>query len=125
MKKYMTNEKAGISYTLIGDYYFPNLVLPGTDDSPIGRFGRQWLQHLKEYRNILYTQLLTQGKLNRHLHEIDDQAQELYDRLVRQYAAAQGVNESLKGENQIDWVGHMNNIRSATEEVVRAEIIYL
>lgn len=124
MKKHRTDAKTEISYTLIGDYYIPNLIPQATEDFPIGRFGRERARYLREHRKVLYTQLLTQGKLNRYLHETDMQAEELYSGLLVQYAKAQGVTEQLKAENQMEWVGGMNNIASAVTEVVRAEVIY-
>lgn len=123
MEKQITNEKTGISYTLIGDYYIPDLRLPGTAHE-IGRFGRAHLKYLKEYKRMLYTELLTSGRLNEYLRNVDLQAQEMFDRLVKEYAERQGVTERLKADDQMEWVGRMNNIRAAAEEFVLSEIIY-
>lgn len=123
MEKHMTNKRTGISYTLIGDYYFPDLILLETTDYTIGRFGRERLQYLKGHQKALYTQLLLHGELNTHLHEIDVQAQEMYDLLVRQYAAVQGIDEAFKATNQMEWVGRMNNIRNAVMEIINADLL--
>jgi len=123
MEKHITNEKTGISYTLKGDYYIPDLRLPGTAHE-IGRFGRIHLKYLKEHKRLVHLELLTSGRLSAYLHDIDTQAQEMFDRLVKEYAERQGITERLKAENQMEWVGRMNNIRAAAEEFVLSEIIY-
>lgn len=122
MEKHIINEKTGINYTLVGDYYIPNLTLP-EEKHEIGRFGRQHLRYLKEQRRTVYIELLTSGRLNTHLHDIDTQAQEMFDRLMKEYAERQGVTERLKAENQMEWVGRMNNIHACVGEVVQGEII--
>ena len=125
MEKHITNEKTGIQYTLVGDYYLPNLALPPQRENyAIGRFGRMRLRYLKDHRRVLYTNLLTSGKLAEHLREIDMAASEQHDTIIRQMAQAQGVDERLKAENQMLWVGKMNNIRACAEEVVVREVVY-
>jgi len=124
MDNYITDEKTGIDYNLHGDYYLPNLELPETEDIPIGIFGRQRLDYLKNHRRVLYVNLLTSGKLYEHLREIDTAAFELWDNLIRQMAETQGVTEGLKAENQMEWVGRMNNIRACAHEIVCEELVY-
>lgn len=117
-------EQMGGSYVRQGDYLIPCLTLPAEKEQPIGVYGQRHLRYLKQYRRITYTNLLTSGKLNAYLAEIDGQAKELFFRLVKEYADRQGVTERLKADNPLEWVRKMNNIRSAVEEVVNAELIY-
>ena len=125
MEKTIINEETGIQYTLVGDYYLPNLALPPQrEEYTIGRFGRMRLRYLKEHRRVLYTKLLTSGTLNSHLHEVEEAAHNRLDILVRQMTATQGVTERLKAEDQMAWVGRMNNIRACAEEVVVREMVY-
>ena len=124
MEKYIYNEQNGLWYELQGDYYIPCLVLDEEDAQPIGMWGRKHLRYIKEQRPVLYTTLLLSGKLNSHLAEIDNQATEMFDRLVKQQAEKEGVTEQLKAQNQMAWVGAMNNIRHAVEEIVLSELIY-
>ena len=124
MKKHIVNEATGISYTLVGDYYIPDLKLPETENKPIGIWGRKRLAYLKEHKKFLFNQLVLSWKLNSHLAEINEQATELLDRLTEQIANAEGVTEKLKEENQMLWVARMNNIRNRAEEIVNAELIY-
>lgn len=116
--------KNGLSYTLVGDYYLPDLALPEEQHYDIGRFGLMRRNYLKNHRKILFTNLLTSGKLNEHLHEIDQTANERLELISRQMAQAEGVTEQLKAENQMQWVGKMNNIRNRIEEIIREELIY-
>ena len=124
MKQHYIDEKTGISYTLQGDYYLPDLALPAEKEQPIGLWGQRHLRYLKQHRKVLYTNLLTSGKLNSYLADIDKQAEDMFLRLVEQIANREGVTEQLKAENQIEWVGRMNNIRSRAMEIVNAELIY-
>lgn len=124
MKKHFVNEATGISYTLIGDYYIPDLKLPETENKPIGIWGRKRLAYLKEHKKILFNQLVLSCKLNSHLAEINEQATEMLDRLTEQMANAEGVTENLKEDNQMLWVARMNNIRNRAEEIVNEELIY-
>ncbi len=125
MKKHITDEKTGISYTLHGDYYLPDLALPTEKEKPIGIWGQRHLQYLKEHKRIVYLNLLTSGRLNEYLVSVDEQAEDIFSRLVKEYADRQGVTERLKAENQLEWVGKMNNIRACVREIVEREIIYL
>ena len=124
MKKHIVNEATGISYTLVGDYYIPDLKLPETENQPIGIWGRKRLTYLKEHKKFLFNQLVLSWKLNSHLAEINEQATEMLDRLTEQMAKAEGATEKLKEDNQMEWVCRMNNIRNRAEEIVNAELIY-
>ncbi len=117
-------EQMGGTYTLQGDYYLPNLSLPAEENEPIGIWGQRYLRYLKQHRKVLYTNLLTSGKLNNYLANIDEQAEDMFLRLVEQIANREGVTEQLKAENQIEWVGRMNALREAAAEIVNAEVIF-
>ena len=123
MEKYYYNNENGFWYELQGDYYIPCQTLGEDDTRPIGRWGRKHLRYLKEYRPVLYTVLLLGGKLSGHLAEIDTRATEMYELLMKQLAGKEGINEQLKAKDPMAWVGAMNNIRSAAEEIVNAEVI--
>ena len=124
MEKHMIDEKTGISYTLVGDYYLPDLALSVEDEQHIGTYGRKHLKYIKEYRKVLYSSLLLEGKLFSYLAAIDEQAFEMRELLIKQMAKAQGVTEQLKTEDPLGWVGRMNNIRSRASEIVNNEIIF-
>lgn len=124
MKKHIVNEATGISYTLVGDYYIPDLKLPETENQPIGIWGRKRLAYLKKHKKFLFNQLVLSWKLNSHLAEINEQATEMLDKLTDQMANAEGVTEKLKEENQMLWVARMNSIRNRAEEIVNAELVY-
>lgn len=116
------NTKNTITYRQEGDYLLPNLVPP---ESPrIGVWGIRRRDFLKKHRDSIYTGLLLKGKLNAHLEEIDKTANEMFDLLIRQYSAWEGVTEQLKSENQLEWVRRMNSIRGRVEEVIYRELIY-
>lgn len=124
MKKRIYNEQTGISYTLQGDYYLPNLALPEQEDKPIGLWGQRHLKHIKQHRKILYINLLTSSKLNGYLADLNEQAEDMFVRLVKQMAEREGVTEQLKADSQMEWVARMNNIRSRATEIVNDDIIY-
>ena len=125
MEKHIYNEQTGISYTLHGDYYLPDLALPEEEKGvEIGVWGQRHLRYIKKNRKVLYLNLLTSGKLNGYLADIDKQAEEMFSRLVKQMAEREGVTEKLKVDNQMEWVGRMNNIRSRATEIVNADLIY-
>ena len=124
MEKYIYNEQNGLWYELRGDYYIPCLVLDEEDTKPIGMWGRKYLRYIKEHRPVLHTTLLLSGKLNSQLVEIDNQATEMFDRLVKQLAEKEGITEQLKAQDQMAWVGAMNNIRNRAEELILSELIY-
>ena len=124
LARHITDEQTGISYTLAGDYYLPDLLTPEGEHFEIGVYGRMRKEYLKEHRRILFTNLLTSGELNAHLHEIDVAAHNFMERVSKQMAKAEGVTEQLKAENQMLWVGKMGNIRNRVMEMIREEFIY-
>lgn len=118
-------EEMGGTYLRQGDYFLPCLSLPAEkENKPIGVWGQQHLRYLKQHRKVLYTTLLTSGKLDSYLADIDKQAEDMFLRLVEQMAKREGVTEQLKAENQMEWVCRMNNIRSRAMEIVNDELIY-
>ncbi len=117
-------EQLGGTYHEENEYLIPDLRLPDEEEQQIGLFGQRHLCYLKEYRKGIYTNLLTSGRLNTYLAEIDKQAQELFERLVEDMKRTQGITEQLKAENALEWVGRMNNIRTCAREIVEREIIY-
>ena len=124
MDKYIYDEKNGLWYELRGDYYLPCLRLPETTEVHIGIWGQRHRRYLKEHRKTAYTRLLTSGKLNRYLADIDHQAEELFSQLVSQMAAAEGVTETLKASDQMEWVRRPNSIRNRAREIVNSELIH-
>ena len=111
-----------LTYCKVGDYFIPNLEVP---ESPkIGKYGMLRRSYIRKNRQGIYTGLLLSGKLNKHLEEVDQQADEMVKRLVSQMVKLQGVTEELKAQDQLKWVGLMNNIRAAAEEIVLSELIY-
>lgn len=117
-------EEMGGTYTQVGDYLLPDLKLPEEEQQPIGVWGQRHRRYLKEHRRASYATLFTSGKLNNCLADIDRQAEEMFLRLVNQMAKAEGVTEQLKADNQMEWVGRMNNIRNRAMEIVSNELIY-
>ena len=118
-------EEMGGAYVRQGDYLLPCLSLPAEkENKPIGVWGQRHLRYLKQHRKAFYTNLLTSGKLNSYLADIDKQAEDMFLRLVKQMAEREGVTAQLKAENQMEWVGRMNNIRNRTTEIVYIELIY-
>ncbi len=118
-------EEMGGTYTQVGDYLLPDLKLPEEEQQPIGVWGQRHRRYLKEHRRATYTTLLTSGKLNSYLANIDRQAEEMFLRLVKQMAEAEGVTETLKAADPMEWVGRMNNIRNKAMEIVNGELIYV
>ncbi len=124
MKKHIVGEN-GLSYTLGADgLYYPDLILPEDTNYPIGRYGRMRKEYLKEHRKAYYTNLILEGRLNQHLHQIEEECHQRLDVLMEQMKVKEGITEQLKVENQILWVGMMNNIKACAEEVIFAELIY-
>ena len=125
MEKYIIDERTGLKYELVGDYY----LIAGDDEpeenQPIGIWGQRHLRYLKNHRKVFYADLLTSGKLNCYLADVDRQAEQLFLRLVKQTADAEGITETLKASDQMEWVRQMNNIRSRAAEVVNSELIYI
>ena len=124
MEKYITDERTGLKYELVGDYY----LIAGDDepeeDQPIGVWGQRHLRHLKRHHKVIYANLLTSGKLPEYLADIDRQAEELFLRLAKQTADAEGITEKLKASDQMEWVGRMNFCRDRASETVYHQVIY-
>ena len=117
-------EEMGGRYERQGDYLIPCLTVPAEEEQPIGIWGQQHLDYLKQYRKVTYTNLLTSGRLNTYLADIDRQAQERMERLTEQMKRVQGITEQLKAENALEWTQRMNNIRACAKEIVEKEIIF-
>ena len=124
MEKFITDERTGLCYELVGDYY----LIAGEDDPegiPIGIWGQRHLRYIRKHKVGLYAELLTTGKLNDYLADLNEQAEAMFSRLVKQLSEKEGVTEALKAENQMLWVQRMNNIRARAEEIVREELIFV
>ncbi len=124
MDKYIYDENNGLWYELVKDYYFPCLTLPPEENKPVGIWEQRHLQYIKNCKRVLYTSLLTSCKLNSYLADIDEQAENMFFRLVKQFSEKENVTEKLKAENAMLWVQRMNNIRFRVTEIVNAELIY-
>lgn len=124
MEKYITDGRTGLKYELVGDYY----LIAGDDEPeegrPIGVWGQRHLRYLKGHRRVRYANLLTSGELNAHLADVDRQAEELFLRLVKQMADAEGITETLKANDQMEWVGRMNSCRDRASETIYHQVIY-
>ena len=126
MEKHIVDEKTGIGYTLQGDYYIPDFTLPPeTDNRPIGVWGRQHRDYLKNHRKAIYSIMLMDNTLHSYLADINEQADNMFSRLVKDMAKAEGITENLKAENQMEWAGRMNNIYNRAMEIVNSELIYI
>ena len=118
-------EEMGGTYVRQGDYFIPCLSLPADKENhPIGVWGQRHARYLKEYHKVRYINLLTRGKLNCYLADIDEQAEEMFFRLVEQMKEREGITEKLKSENPLCWIGKMNNIRNRAEESINQELIF-
>ncbi len=117
-------EELGGRYERQGDYLIPCLTVPAEEEQPIGVWGQRHLDYLKQYRKVTYMNLLTSGKLNTYLADINKQAQERFERLIEGMEQAQGITKQLKAENALEWTGRLNNIRACAREIVNEEIIY-
>ena len=124
MDKYIYDEKNGLWYELQGDYYLPCLKLPKEESRHIGVWGQRHLRYLIQHRKVLYSELLISGKLIDYLADLNEQAEAMFSRLVKQLAEKEGLTEALKAENQMLWVQKMNNIHNAAMEVVSNDLIY-
>lgn len=113
------------TYTMQGDYYLPDLTIPPEEERPIGVWAQRHLRYLKQHHKILYYNLLTSGKLQSHLADVEEGAQPLFLRLVKEYAEREGVTEQLKAENPMEWVRRMNNIRKRATETVNVEVVFI
>ena len=123
MEKYITDERTGLKYELVGDYY----LIAGDDEPderPIGIWGQRYRRYLKQYRKNVYAELLTSNKLNEYLADLNEQAEEMFSRLVKELAEKEGITEMLKAENQMLWVQRMNAVREAATEIVNHNLIY-
>ena len=123
MDKYITDDRTGLKYELVGDYY----LIAGDDEleeRPIGIFGQRHLRYLKQHRKTVYTELLTSGKLNCYLADLNEQAEDMFFRLVKELAEKEGITETLKAENQMLWARRMNAVRETATEIVNINLIY-
>ena len=118
-------EELGGRYERQGDYLIPCLTVPAEEEQPIGTWGQRHLNYLKQYRRVTYTNLLTSGRLNTYLADIDRQAQERFERLIEGMKQAQGITERLKEENALEWAGWLNNIRACAREIIEQELIFV
>ena len=122
LEKYTTDERTGLKYELVGDYYYPCLKAP---EAPrVGRFGMLYHEYLRTHKRVTYSGLMLSGKLKEHVENVDRQAEEMFSQLVENMKQSEGITEQLKATNQIEWVRRMNSIRNRAEEVVRNEIVY-
>ena len=124
MEKYITDERTGLKYELVEDYYLIAGDDESEEDQPIGVWGQRHLRYLKEHRRVRYANLLTTGKLNDYLAGLNEQAEAMFSQLVKLLAEKEGVTEVLKAENQMLWVQKMNNLRNTAMEIVSNELIY-
>lgn len=124
MENRIYDEKNGLWYVKQGDYYLPELALPSEEEKPFGIWGQRHLEYIRKHKKGFYLNLLTSCKLNSYLADVDKQAEDMFFRLVKEYADRQGVTEQLKAENQLEWVGRMNNIRACVRKVVESGVIY-
>ena len=126
MEKHIVDEKTGISYTLQGDYYITDLTLPPEKDTrPIGIWGMRHRDYLKNHRKAVYAIMVMDDTLHTHLADINEQAEDMFFRLVNDMAKAEGITEQLKAENQMELVGRMNNIYNRAREFVNSELVYV
>ena len=125
MEKHIYNEQTGISYTLHGDYYLPDLALSDEEKGvEIGIWGQRHLRYIKQHRKVLYLDLLTSGKLNGYLADLDKRAEEMFSQLIKQMAEREGVTEQLKANYQMEWVCGMNNIRNRATEIINTVVLF-
>lgn len=124
MENRIYDEKNGLWYEKQGDYFIPCLSLPEEEQKPIGIWGQRHLRYIKQYKRVFYANLLTSCKLNSYLADVDEQAEDMFSRLVKDFAEKENVTEKLKAENQMLWVQRMNNIRNRATEVVNEDLIY-
>lgn len=124
MDKYIYDKGNGLQYELHGDYYLPCLAVPEQDGEPVGIWGQRHRRYLREHKGGIYTGMLLTGKLEGYLREIDRQAEEMFSRLVTQLAEKDGITESLKARDQVDWVQRMNAVYASATEIVNTELIY-
>ena len=124
MEKHITDERTGLKYELVGDYYFI-AGDDGPEDRPIGIWGQRHLRYLKQHRKAVYAELLTSGKLNDYLADLNEQAEDMFLRLVNELAEKNGITETLKAKDQMLWVQRMNAVRETATEIINNELIYI
>ena len=124
MKKQIYDEKNGLWYELHGDYYLPCLIVPPEEQRPIGVWGQRHLRYLRQHRKALYTELQITGKLNGYLSDLDEQAEDMFFRLVKELSEKEGITETLKAADQMEWVRRMNAVRETATEIVNNDLIY-
>ena len=125
LEKEITDKKTGISYTLVGDYYIPNLAVPKQEKISLNKYGRLRLKYLKEHKKAEYTMLLVENKLNSHLKEIQEIAEKNVSNLIEQLKAKSDLTEDMKNTDPLYWVGTMNTIKNQAEEIVLKDLIYV
>lgn len=118
-------EQMGGTYTQVGDYLLPNLILPEQQDQPLGVWGQRHTRYLKQHHKIIYMNLLTSGKLNDYLVDIENQAENLFLQLVKQLAESENITEELKAKDQMEWVAQMNNVCNRAREIVNSKLIFI
>lgn len=118
-------EQMGGTYTQVGDYLLPNLILPEQQDQPLGVWGQRHARYLKQHHKIIYMNLLTSGKLNDYLVDIENQAENLFLQLVKQLAESENITEVLKAKDQMEWVAQMNNVCNRAREIVNSKLIFI
>ena len=124
MEKFIYDKNNGLWYELQGDYYIPCLKLPDEEQKQIGVWGMRHLKYIKQHRKAIYNRLQTECKLNSYLYDVNSQAEKMFEILINKFKQAESITEQLKAENQMEWVGRMNNIRNRATEIVNAELIY-
>ena len=124
MDKYIYDENNGLWYELQDDYYIPCLMIPEDEQRPIGVWGRRHLRYIREYHKGLYNSLLLSGKLNSYLAELNEQAGDMFFRLIKEFSEKESISEALKAENQMLWVQRMNAIRETATEIINHDLIY-
>ena len=122
LKKHITDERTGLKYELVGDYYYPCLEAP--EAPKVGRFGMMYHDYLRNHKRVIYSGLMLSGKLKEHIEDIDRQAEEIFSQLVDQMKQAEGISEELKATDQLEWVRRMNSIRGRAEEIVKSEVVF-
>ena len=124
MEKFIYDKNNGLWYELQGDYYIPCLKLPDEEQKEIGVWGMRHFEYIKQHRKAIYNRLQTECKLNSYLYDVNSQAEKMFEILINKFKQAESITEQLKAENQMEWVGRMNNIRNRATEIVNAELIY-
>ena len=122
LEKYITDEKTGLKYELVGDYYYPCLEAP--EAPKVGRFGMMYHDYLRKHKKVTYSGLMLSGKLKEHIEDVDRQAEDMYSQLVDRMKRAEGITEQFKAADQLKWVGMMNSIRNRAEEIVKSEVVF-